>query len=62
MELICSQPDLMHWLGAVTPETLAQHKRMRDHGDLLIRCIHGHDPMFWPWLIHVPSTLTGKST
>lgn len=47
IELRCSR-KLALWLGAMAPETLAHHKRMRDAGDLLVRD-EANDPLFWEW-------------
>jgi hypothetical protein len=62
MELICTESDLARWLGAVRPETMAQHKEMRDRGDLLVRSLTQQGPLFWPWRVYVPGKLSGKST
>jgi hypothetical protein len=52
IELRCSRPDLARWLGAVTPETMAEHKELRRRGDLVVRCTYaGIDPMFWAWVV-----------
>jgi hypothetical protein len=49
MELICSRPDLLQWLGAVVPESHDAHKAMRERGDIVVRCTEG-PTMFWPWV------------
>jgi hypothetical protein len=48
LELRCSR-DLAWALGAISPETIAHHKTLRDAGHLMVRDIETSWPMFWPW-------------
>lgn len=49
MELRCSR-DLALRLGAVKPETLDEHKQLRDAGfHLLVRDPETSAPLFWLW-------------
>ena len=50
MELICSRPYLLQWLGAVIPQSHEHHKQMRDRGDIVIRFTQGGPTMFWAWV------------
>lgn len=61
IELRCSR-DLALRLGAVGPETIAHHKRMRDAGDLLVRDTRTSWPMFWPWSLNQAEEITTRST
>jgi hypothetical protein len=47
-ELRCTR-DLAWALGAISPETIAHHKQLRDAGHMLVRDIETSWPMFWPW-------------
>jgi hypothetical protein len=47
-ELRCTR-DLAWRLGAISPETIAHHKALRDAGHMLVRDIETSWPMFWPW-------------
>lgn len=49
MELRCSRDLALH-LGAIEPETLDEHKQLRDAGfHLLVRDPETSAPMFWLW-------------
>lgn len=48
MELRCSR-DLAFWLGAIGPETMVQHKELKNAGHMLVRDPATSRPMFWPW-------------
>lgn len=57
-ELRCSR-DLALWLGAISPDTTAHHKQMRDAGHILVRDKITSLPMFWP---RVPEQISTKSS
>ncbi len=57
-ELRCSR-DLALWLGAISPDTVAHHKALRDAGHILVRDKITSWPMFWP---RVPEQAAAKSS
>ena len=60
IELRCSR-DLALRLGAIGPETIAEHKLLRDQGHMLVRDRVTSWPMFWPWATQPDETSTKSS-
>lgn len=48
MELICSR-ELALRLGAVKPDDIGHHRKLKAEGHLLIRDEQG-GALFWPWV------------
>lgn len=49
IELRCSR-DLALKLGAISPDSVAHHKAMREAGHLMVRDTITSWPLFWPWV------------
>lgn len=47
MELRCSR-ILAHWLGAIEPQTPAEHRDLKTRDMMLVRAIEDGVAMFWP--------------
>ncbi len=58
IELRCSR-ELALLLGAIAPQTLREHRQMRDAGHLRVRdgrCMVS--PLFWPWAVNRAEEMT----
>ena len=49
LELRCSA-DVVHHLGVLHPQTLSEHRKLRDAGHLLVRDHETMSAFFWPWV------------
>lgn len=49
LELRCSA-DVVHCLDVLQPQTLSEHRKLRDAGHLLVRDHETMSAFFWPWV------------
>lgn len=61
IELRCSHETAI-LLGAIVPESLGHHRRLRDAGHLLVRDTETPKAMFWPWAINMADEINARSS
>ncbi len=49
LELHCSA-NVIHRLGVLQPQTVSEHRKLRDAGHLLVRDHETMSAFFWPWI------------